>query len=78
MLGAEHRVALWSLNSAQQTTILETVKRNDTLVITYRRGLFVRANTNTVLIPDDIWYVKCAGQLFSVKRQAGTVTLERQ
>ena len=78
MLRVENRLVLSSLNSAQQTAIHKTVRRGDTLLISYRRGLFVRANANTILLSDEVRYVKCAGQLFSVKRPAGGVVLERQ
>ncbi|OWP62547.1 hypothetical protein CDA63_13645 [Hymenobacter amundsenii] len=78
MLKVENRLVLSSLNSAQQTAIYKTVRRGDTLLITYRRGLFVRTNANTVLLSDDVRFVKCAGQLFSVKRATDGVILERR
>ncbi len=78
MLEVEPRLVLSSLNSAQRTAIFKTVPKGDTLLISYRRGLFVQTNANTVFLPDEVRYVKCGGQLFNVKRSAGGVALERQ
>lgn len=78
MVAVQNRVVLSSLNSALQTTIQNTAVKNDTLVVTYRRGPFQRRDANSLFLPANINYLKCGGQLLAVKRQAGVVTLERQ
>ncbi|SHL85123.1 hypothetical protein SAMN02746009_03497 [Hymenobacter psychrotolerans DSM 18569] len=55
-----------SLNSAVQTSITSQEQRGDTLVLTYRKGAFLRQHANTMELPETTRYIRCAKQLYRV------------
>lgn len=67
-------VRLSSLNSAEQTKITKYEYLQDTLIIFYKKSAF-NSSKNILPLQDDIKFLKCANQLYLVKRDGDKINI---
>lgn len=60
------QLTVTSLNSAVQTSITSQERQGDTLVLTYRKGTFLRQHANTMELTENTRFIRCAKQLYRV------------
>lgn len=68
-------ILLSSLNSAEQIKIIRLDYYYDTLLVTYKAGLFVKPKCKLPL-HDSITYLKCANKVYLVRRSENGFELD--